>query len=447
MAGSMIKTDVQNKLPALKSGKSMELLRRSQQLIPGGVNSPVRAFKAVGGVPRFIDRGQGAYLFDVDGNRYLDFCMSWGALIHGHSDSTIGDAIKKQSDRGVSFGACTEQEFELASIICEHSPHIEKIRFVSSGTEATMSVIRLARAFTGRDVIVKFEGCYHGHGDSLLVKAGSGLVTFGTPSSAGVTAKTAADTLVLPLNDSEKLQELFEKRGQEIAAVIIEGVPANCGLLIQTPEFMNLIRSLTENAGALMILDEVITGFRIGLNGAAGHYGIKPDLVTLGKIIGGGLPVGTFGGRADVMSLLSPEGPVYQAGTLSGNPLAMSAGIAALKKLADGKIYASLHSRTAKFVNLLRRRLEPLSCRVISIGSMFWIVCQKESPLSSTDINNSAVERFNAGHNDLLQSGCYFPPSAYEVCFISTAHSDEMLSEAADKIADVFAKQSDKEKK
>ena len=422
-------------------------MRQAQQVIPGGVNSPVRAFKAVGGVPRFVERAEGANLYDVDGNCYVDFCMSWGALIFGHADTAIGDVIKKQVDRGVTYGACTEQEYELASFISKHCPYIEKIRFVSSGTEATMSAIRLARAYTNRNLIVKFDGCYHGHGDSLLVKAGSGLATFGKPSSAGVTVNTASETVVLPLNNAEALNELFSYRGEEIAAVIIEGVPANCGLLIQPPEFMKSIRALTQSAGALMILDEVITGFRLGLNGAAGYYGISPDLVTYGKIIGGGLPVGAFGGRSDVMNLLSPDGPVYQAGTLSGNPLAMVAGLTVLQKLADGTVYATLNYNTSKFVTSLRKRLQPLSFRVLSIGSIFWIVCQNETPHAPAEIKAEAVERFNRRHYDLLQNGYYFPPSAYEVCFISTAHTTEVLSEAADKIAEVFTSETNEEMK
>ncbi len=438
MAGSLIKTDIVSRRLRLGTDKSEKLMNQAQQVIPGGVNSPVRAFKAVGGVPRFIEHAEGVYLYDVDGNCYVDFCMSWGPLILGHADRDVVDAIKKQAERGVTFGACTEREYELASFVCEHCPYIEKIRFVSSGTEATMSAIRLARAYTNRNLIVKFDGCYHGHGDSLLVKAGSGLATFGKPSSAGVTINTAADTLVLPLNNAEALNELFSKRGEEIAAVIIEGVPANCGLLIQSPEFMKLIRKLTQSAGALMILDEVITGFRLGLTGAAGYYGINPDLVTYGKVIGGGLPVGAFGGRSDVMNLLSPDGPVYQAGTLSGNPLAMVAGLTVLQKLADGTIYDKLNDHTSKFVNSLKKRLEPLSIQVLSIGSIFWIICQNETPHAPAEIKAAAVERFNRRHYDLLENGYYFPPSAYEVCFISTAHSTEVLSEAADKIAEVF---------
>jgi glutamate-1-semialdehyde 2,1-aminomutase len=438
MAGSMTKTDTIMTKPKLKTDKSADLMRQTQRVIPGGVNSPVRAFKAVGGVPRFVDFALGYELYDIDGNRYTDFCMSWGPLILGHADPDVVEAIKKQAELGVTYGACTNNEYELASFIIKHCPHVEKIRFVSSGTEATMSAMRLARGYTKRNLIVKFDGCYHGHSDSLLVNAGSGLATFGEPSSAGVTENAAADTVVLPLNNEDALNELFANRGNEIAAVIIEGVPANNGLLIQSSEFMQLIRALTQNAGSLMILDEVITGFRLGLKGAAGYYDITPDLVTYGKIIGGGLPVGAFGGRAEIMKLLSPDGPVYQAGTLSGNPLAMVAGLTTLQKLARENVFDNLNSNTAAFVDSLRKRLEELSYRVVSIGSIFWIVGQNEIPLSPAEIEASAVARFNKSHSQLLEQGIYFPPSAYEVCFISTAHTPEVLSQAADRIVDVL---------
>ncbi|MBI5265616.1 MAG: glutamate-1-semialdehyde 2,1-aminomutase, partial [candidate division Zixibacteria bacterium] len=295
-----------------KTDRSQTLMKLAERVIPGGVNSPVRAFRSVGGTPRFIDRGEGAWLYDVDGNRYLDFCCSWGPLILGHGNPNVVAAVKKQIDRGMTFGATTELEYQLAEFIVGHVEAVESIRFVSSGTEAVMSAIRVARGFTKRDLILKFDGCYHGHCDHLLVKAGSGLATFGTPSSGGVPSAFTSHTAVLPLDDEDALVEFFDKHGDQLAAVIIEGIPANNGLLVQRHDYMRLLRSLTEKHGALLILDEVITGFRLGMGGAAAYYGIRPDLLTYGKIIGGGMPVGAFGGRADVMNMLSPLGPVYQ---------------------------------------------------------------------------------------------------------------------------------------
>ncbi|MFQ5606795.1 MAG: glutamate-1-semialdehyde 2,1-aminomutase, partial [Candidatus Zixiibacteriota bacterium] len=352
MSGSNVRTE-----PALRLNNSKRLFERAQEVIPGGVNSPVRAFAAVGGTPRFIERARGPYLYDVDGNRYLDFCMSWGPLILGHADEDVCAAIKTQTDAGTTFGACTELESKLAEFIVSHVDPVEKIRFVSSGTEAVMSALRLARGFTGRELILKFDGCYHGHSDSLLVKAGSGLATFSQPSSAGVPQDLGALTAVLELDDIEALERFFEKHGDRLAAAIIEGVPANNGLLIQRPELMRRLRELTEKHGALFILDEVITGFRLGLQGAAGHYNLRPDLLTYGKIIGGGLPVGAFGGRAEIMDWLAPAGPVYQAGTLSGNPLAMAAGLATLSRLECGAVYAELETHSAEFARALQSRL------------------------------------------------------------------------------------------
>ncbi|MEK7775254.1 MAG: glutamate-1-semialdehyde 2,1-aminomutase, partial [Candidatus Zixiibacteriota bacterium] len=405
---------------------------------PGGVNSPVRAFKAVGGTPRFIDRGEGAYLFDADGNRYLDFCCSWGPLIHGHADPDVVDAVKKQVERGMTFGASTELEYQLADFIVQNVDPVEKIRFVSSGTEAVMSAIRLARGFTKRDLILKFEGCYHGHSDHLLVKAGSGLVTFSSPSSAGVPESITSQTAVLPLDNEESLTDFFRKHGDKLAAVIIEGIPANNGLLIQRHDFIRLLRGLTEQYGALLIFDEVITGFRLGLGGAAAYYGIRPDLLTYGKIIGGGMPVGAFGGRAEIMDMLSPLGPVYQAGTLSGNPVAMVAGLTTLKKLADGTIYAQLEERNRRFVSQLMGELKGSNVNIAGMASMFWIVFQWEIPRSADDINPDGVTRFNKMHEKILEAGIYFPPSAYEVCFLSSAHDEATLTRAATTLASII---------
>ena len=414
-----------------KTDRSQELLKKSQRVIPGGVNSPVRAFKSVGGVPRFIERGEGAYLYDVDGNKYIDFCCSWGPLILGHGDPDVVKAVKTQIDRGMTFGASTELEYQLADFIVGRIDPVELVRFVSSGTEAVMSAIRVARGFTGRDLILKFEGCYHGHSDHMLVKAGSGLVTFGQPSSSGVPKAITSQTALLPLDDEEGLTRFFEDHGDELAAVIIEGIPANNGLLIQRHDYMQLLRSLTEKHGALLILDEVITGFRIGMGGAAEYYGITPDLITYGKIIGGGMPVGAFGGRAEIMNKLSPDGPVYQAGTLSGNPVAMAAGLATLKKLASGKIHSELEEKNRRFVGQLTTQLAGSQVTVAGIGSIYWIVFQAELPRSAAAISADGISHYNRMHAGILDQGVYIPPSGYEVCFISAAHTNEMMDEAA----------------
>lgn len=422
-----------------KTDKSRELLFKSAAVTPGGVHSPVRAFKSVGGAPRFIERGEGAWLVDVDGNRYIDFCCSWGPLILGHGDPDVVAAVKAQVDRGMTFGASTEHEYNLASFIVEHVDAVESIRFVSSGTEAVMSAIRVARGFTKRDIIVKFEGCYHGHSDHLLVHAGSGLVTFGQPSSAGVPESMTSQTAVLPLDDEDALESFFRQHGDRVAAVIIEGIPANNGLLIQRHEYVRLLRALTERHGALLILDEVITGFRIGMGGAAAYYGIRPDLVTYGKIIGGGMPVGAFGGRSDVMNMLSPLGSVYQAGTLSGNPVAMVAGLTTLCKLADGRIHAQLEERNRRFVSGLLARLSGKTVTIAGVSSIFWIVFQRDLPRSASAINSDGISHFNRMHESILDQGVYLPPSGYEVCFLSAAHTDEMLDRAADVLANGIA--------
>lgn len=423
----------------LDSRRSEELFKLACRVMPGGVNSPVRAFKSVGGVPRFIERGEGAFLSDVDGNRYLDFCASWGPLILGHADSDVVAAVELQIGKGMTFGATTELEYSLADFIVRLVDPVQKIRFVSSGTEAVMSAIRVARAFTGRDLILKFDGCYHGHADHLLVAAGSGLATFGQPSSAGVPASFSEHTAVLPLDDDQALDEFFASHGDQCAAVIIEGIPANNGLLIQRPEYMKRLRQLTEKHGVVLILDEVITGFRLGPGGASAHYGISPDLMTFGKVIGGGMPVGAFGGRADIMNQLSPDGPAYQAGTLSGNPVAMTAGLTTLKKLIDNDLYAAIDTMTAQFVARLSAKLEGTGATVVRAGSIFWIAFQSEVPRSAGMVNADGIARYNSRHSLALEAGIYLPPSGYEVCFVSTAHTDEMLAQAADTIAGVFA--------
>ncbi len=418
-----------------KSVKLMELARR---VTPGGVHSPVRAFQAVGGVPRFIERGEGAYLYDVDGNRYLDFCCSWGPLILGHADPDVVAAVREQVGKGMTYGASTQLEYNLAKFIVDRIEPVESIRFVSSGTEAVMSAVRVARGFTGRDLILKFEGCYHGHSDHLLVQAGSGAVTFGQPSSAGVPQVITSHTAVLPLDNDAALKSFFAEHGDRLAAAIIEGIPANNGLLIQRHEYLRLLRELTAKHGALMILDEVITGFRVGMGGAAADYKIRPDLLTYGKIIGGGMPVGAFGGRAEVMDVLSPVGPVYQAGTLSGNPVAMVAGLTTLQKLADGRIHAELENKTRQFVERLSSALTGITVNIARMASIFWIAFQRDLPRSASTIDGEGIARYNRMHDSILRRGIYLPPSGYEVCFVSAAHTDEMLNQAADKLASLI---------
>ncbi len=424
-----------------KTEKSEKLKALAEQVIPGGVNSPVRAFKAVGGTPRFIERGEGGYLIDVDGNRYIDFCCSWGPLILGHADPDVVATVKDQIDRGMTYGASTEIEYKLASFIVNEIDAMESIRFVSSGTEAVMSAIRVARGFKGRDLILKFDGCYHGHSDHLLVAAGSGLATFGQPSSSGVPKEMTQHTAVLPLDDEEALEKFFAEHGNRLAAVIIEGIPANNGLLIQRHDYMRLLRALTEQYGALLILDEVITGFRVGMGGAADYYGITPDLFTYGKIIGGGMPVGAFGGRADVMNIVSPLGPVYQAGTLSGNPVAMAAGLATLEKLADGSIHTELEQKNRRFVSRVTSQLTGCDVNIAGVASIYWIVFQRELPRAASTIKSDGIAHYNRMHENVLDNGVYIPPSGYEVCFISAAHTDAILDEAADVLAGAIRKE------
>ncbi len=415
------------------TNESEALFARARALLPGGVSSPVRAFKAVGGTPLFIKKGAGCRIEDEDGNRYVDWCQSWGPLALGHAHPRVVRAVAEAAANGTSFGAPTRAEVELAALVQELHPAVERLRFVSSGTEAVMSAVRVARGFTRRDLIVKFDGCYHGHADYLLVKAGSGLATLGTPDSAGVPAPIAGTTAVLPLADEGALRDFMRERGREVAAVIIEPVPANAGLLLQEPSFLAALREETTIAGSLLIFDEVITGFRLGPGGATAHYGIRPDLVTFGKVIGGGLPVGAYGGRADVMALVAPEGPVYQAGTLSGNPVAMAAGRAALEALMDGG-WATLEARAAATEAALRPIVEaaPVPARLVRLGSILWIVFQRDAPRAFSAVDGVAAKRlFPRFHRALLDRGVYFPPSAYEVFFASTAHDDAAIAQTA----------------
>ena len=417
---------------------SLELERRADGYFPGGVNSPVRAFRAVGGHPPFVVRGEGAYLYDADHNRYLDFFGSWGPMILGHASPPVVEAIREAAGRGASFGASHAGEANLAELVRHSFPSVEKMRFVSSGTEACMSAIRLARGFTGRNFIIKFEGCYHGHADALLVKAGSGIATLGIPGSAGVPAETAMHTLALPFNDLPAVEATFAARPDEIACVIVEPVVGNAGTIPPHPGYLEGLRRLCTEHGALLIFDEVMTGFRLSLGGAQAIYGITPDLTTLGKILGGGLPCGAFGGRADVMDFLAPLGPVYQAGTLSGNPLAMAAGIATLGYLIEheNKIYPQLERTTTAIAEgvgeLAREAGVPLTTN--RAGSMFtWFFTRK--PV--TDFASAAAsdtEAFGQFHRRMLEAGVWLPPSQYEAAFVSTAHGDievEMVLEAA----------------
>lgn len=403
------------------------LFERARRFIPGGVNSPVRAFRSVGGTPRFIAKGEGAYVTDEEGKRYLDFVGSWGPLILGHAPLEVVSAIQKAAALGTTYGAPCRGEVELAERVVAAYPGLEQVRFVSSGTEATMSAIRLARGATGRDLVVKFSGCYHGHADHLLVAAGSGLVTAGQPSSAGVPKDFAGLTRVLPLDDDAKLEALFAAEGAKIAAVIIEPVPANNGLLLQRSEYLQKLRKLTKEHGALLIFDEVISGFRVPKGSAAAYYGITPDLVTFGKVIGGGLPVGAYGGSRQLMGHIAPEGPVYQAGTLSGNPVAMAAGLATLRILERDNVIAKLDEMGAILETKVTKALKD-SGRTVGfarIGSIFWLSFQAgEPPRSAEAIDGGAGARFAPLFQALLDKGIYIAPSAYEVGFLNAAHTE-----------------------
>lgn len=418
--------------PDISREKSAQLYEKAKQYFPGGVNSPVRAFKSVHGVPLFIEKGDGCVIWDADGNEFIDFCCSWGPLILGHNNEKVRESVTAALQNGLSFGAPTALENELAELILKNNRFIEKIRFVSSGTEAVMSAIRLARGYTNKDKIIKFEGCYHGHSDSLLVKAGSGLVTFGETSSAGVPKSFAEETIVIPLNDKKAVEEAFSQFKDQIAAVIIEGIPANNGLLIQEKEYVHFLREITQQNNALLIFDEVITGFRLGFEGAAAYYDVQPDIITYGKIIGGGMPVGAYGASNDIMSHISPDGNVYQAGTLSGNPIAMAAGIAQLSVLKGG-VYKSLNSKASAFVEALQRYVSAKNYKVkiFSVGSIFWIAfTDKEHIRAASEIDPQSMEKYKVMHRELLNRGIYFGPSGYEVGFVSNAHTKTDLEKA-----------------
>ena len=407
--------------------KSEELFDKAKISIPGGVNSPVRAFKSVDMKPLYIDHGKGSKIYDADGNEYIDYVCSWGPLILGHCDSRIQEAVIKATEKGTSFGACTEIEVKFASLISSMYPSIEKIRMVNSGTEATMSAVRLARGYTGKNKIIKFDGCYHGHGDSFLIKAGSGVLTFGIPGSPGITPETAGNTLIAQYNNIEGVKELISNNKGEIAALIVEPIMANAGMITPENDFLKELRSITEKENILLIFDEVITGFRIAPGGAQEYYGVKPDLTTLGKIIGGGLPVGAFGGKKEIMDYLAPDGPVYQAGTLSGNPLAMAAGFEAVKVLKEGSLYKKLDHLGERLERGLKDNLEKLSIPYSfnRVGSLIGLAFTDRKVVDLETSMSSNAKFYAAYFKEMLKNGIYLAPSAYEVAFVSSAHSLE----------------------
>jgi glutamate-1-semialdehyde 2,1-aminomutase len=422
--------------------RSSELFARAQRRIPGGVNSPVRAFRNVDGEPFFVDRGQGARIWDVDGNEYIDYVGSWGPAILGHAPKVVVEAVRDAATRGLSFGIPNLLEAEMAELICEWIPSIEKVRMVNSGTEATMSCIRLARAFTGRDKIVKFDGCYHGHADALLVKAGSGALTHGQPSSAGVPSAFADLTISLPFNNAGLLREAFQENKNEIAAVIVEPIPANAGLYFPRENFLSVLREQCTSNHALLIFDEVISGFRIARGGAQELYGVKPDLTALGKIIGGGLPVGAFGGRAEIMDQLSPDGPVYQAGTLSGNPIAMAAGLAQLRELERINGWKLLEQLGAQFEALARDAINSANFDISfhRLGSMFCLFFASAPIVDLASAQRSDLKRFGSFFHACLKRGVYFAPSQFETGFISTAHTSGDIERTGAVVREALAK-------
>ena len=408
------------------SQRNEELFVRAKRVIPGGVNSPVRAFGSVGGTPPFIAAGAGAHIWDADGARYTDYVGSWGPLILGHAHPEVVAAVQSAAARGLSFGAPTEGEVELAELLVKLVPSMDQVRLVSSGTEATMSAIRLARGYTGRDAIVKFEGCYHGHADSLLVKAGSGALTFGNPSSGGVPADVAKHTLVLDYNSVAQLEDAFARHGDKIATVIVEPVVGNMNLIAPEPEFLQALRELCSRHGALLIFDEVMTGFRVGLTSAQGLYGIVPDLSTFGKVIGGGMPLGAFGGRAEIMAKIAPQGPVYQAGTLSGNPLSVAAGLATLKLIQAPGFYPALAAKTKRLVDGLAAAAANAGVvfSAQAVGGMFGLYFRAAPPGSYAEALQCDREAFNRFFHAMLAAGHYFAPAAFEAGFVSAAHSE-----------------------
>ena len=419
--------------------KSEELFEEALKHIPGGVNSPVRAFRGVGGQPFFAERAEGAHVWDVDGKKYVDYVGTWGPAILGHAAKVIIEAVKKAADKGASFGIPSEPEVRMAQLVKECVPSVEKVRMVNSGTEACMSAIRVARGFTDRPKIIKFDGCYHGHVDSLLVKAGSGALTCGNPDSGGVPAEFTAHTIVLPFNDSDAVEQAFAANKGQVAGIILEPVPANAGVYLPKAGYLEFLREITAANGSLLIFDEVMTGFRVSLAGAQGKFGIKPDLSCFGKIIGGGLPVGAFGGRVEIMDVLAPEGPVYQAGTLSGNPLAMAAGIAALEELKSGEVHEQLEMMSARLEKGLTAAAEKSGLSVVTqrAGSISCLFFADQPVYNLADAMNADLERFKKYFHGMLAEGVYLAPSAFEAAFLSAAHTPQDIDltiEAAEKV-------------
>ncbi len=423
--------------------KSQDLFSRAQEYIPGGVNSPVRAFKGVGGTPIFFERGEGSCVFDADDNRYIDYVGSWGPMIMGHARGDVIEAVKAQLDQGLSFGAPTEIEIEMAKTVCNIMPGMDMVRMVNSGTEATMSAIRLARGFTGRDKLVKFEGCYHGHADSLLVKAGSGALTLGVPSSPGVPEGVANDTVTLNFNDIDDVNTYFAKHGDDVACIIVEAVAGNMNCIPPSKEFLQCLRDVCDTHGAVLIFDEVMTGFRVSLTGAQGYYGVQPDLTTLGKVIGGGLPVGAFGGKRAIMEYLAPIGPVYQAGTLSGNPLAMAAGLAMMNSVQQEGLYELLTARVEQLCNGLQAAAykHGIPFTTNNAGSMFGFFFSEAKKVSNfAQVCECDQEAFKFFFHAMLEEGVYLAPSAFEAGFMSAAHSVQDIDDTIAAADRVFAK-------
>ena len=423
--------------------KSDALYEEAKKYLPGGVNSPVRAFRSVNGSPIYFEKGKGSKTWDADGNEYIDFCCSWGPLILGHADDTVLAKVSSVMANGTSFGAPNKYETELAKLIVDNHRYIEKIRFVNSGTEAAMSAIRLARGYSGKNKVVKFEGCYHGHVDSLMVKAGSGLATLGTSTSAGIPESFVKETIVLPLNNKEAVNKAIEEYGDDIACIAIEPIPANNGLLLQDKEFLQFLKQRCDETGILLFFDEVISGFRVSFEGASGYYGIKPDMIAFGKIIGGGFPVGAYGASSKVMDHVAPDGPVYQAGTLSGNPVAMAAGIAQLEQCLKPGFYDALAAKAQSLVNDVQSYADEqgFPFHMFHVGSIFWMSFSNKNRVQSADeIDPKSGERFKIFFDELLEQGIYVGPSSYEVGFISSAHSNEDLKKAAGAMKSALAK-------
>ena len=424
-------------------GRSEDLFERAVKRIPGGVNSPVRAYGAIGMAPRFIERADGCYIYDVDGNKYIDYIDSWGPMILGHNFPAVRESVLKACENGLSFGCATEIEVEMAEFICEHIPHVEMVRMVNSGTEAVMSAIRAARGFTGKDKIIKFAGCYHGHSDALLVSAGSGVMTSGVPDSAGVPKGCTQDTMTAVYNDLDSVRALLEEAPDQVAAVIVEAVGANMGVVPPKKGFLEGLRTLCDQYGTLLIFDEVITGFRLAFGGAAEYFGVKPDMVTYGKIIGAGMPVGAYGGRKEIMQMVSPAGPVYQAGTLSGNPIAMAAGLTQLKYLYEHQeVYKDLEAKGQKLYGSMEEILKETGSpyqvnHVSSLGSIFFAT---EEVRDYTSAKASDTKKFAEYFQHMLKNGIHLAPSQFEAMFLSTAHSDAVIEETLDKVRGFFTK-------